>query len=123
MENVEKQVRIIKADDRQIVYGVVLEPDTIDAHEDTISADEIEKTAHGFLLSSGVVGDSHRGLADARVAESYIAPVDFELGGQLIKKGSWVMAIKVHSEPLWKSIRDGDYTGLSIGAYGRREPI
>ncbi|MGG0813947.1 XkdF-like putative serine protease domain-containing protein [Paenibacillus alvei] len=49
-EPLQKDIRITKADKaRQIVYGVVYEPDVEDAHEDTMTADEIEKAAHGFM--------------------------------------------------------------------------
>ncbi len=44
-----------EADAQKLVYGIVYEPDTVDAHEDFMTAAEIEKVAHGFLkgYSSG----------------------------------------------------------------------
>lgn len=127
-EAVETEV-VFKAADKpkQILYCVALEPDSEDLQEDVIDAGEIEKTAHDYLLNSRVVGNSHlkntRGTiipVDAGVVESFIAPVDYEVGGETIKKGSWVMAIKVYDTELWKSVEAGDITGISIGGVGER---
>lgn len=120
---------IIKAKDapKQILYCVVMEPGTVDLQDDVTDASEIEKAAHQYLLDSRVVGDSHRKNgrgtiieADAGVVESFIAPVDFEVGTERILKGSWIIAIKVNDSELWKSVEDGDITGVSIGGVGER---
>jgi Putative phage serine protease XkdF len=129
--DVNKQL-VFKAKDapKQILYCVVLEPGTEDLQGDVTSADEIEKAAHHYLLESRVVGDSHlkngRGNlieANAGVVESFVAPVDFEVGGERILKGSWVIAIKVNDEELWKAVEDGEITGVSIGGFGERVSI
>ena len=119
----EFEVKFASMDeDLQIVYGIALEPDETDAHGDTITQAEIEKAAHGYALTPMVVGEGHIKKAKATPVETYIAPVDFELGGQSVKKGSWVMAIKVHSKKLWKGVKDGSFTGLSIGAFVKKRP-
>lgn len=114
---------------RQLVYGVVLEPDSEDTQGDVITADEIEKAAHTFLLDSRIVGDSHRKnqadtiiQADAGVVESFISPVDFQMDGETIRKGSWVVAVKVHDPEMWAAIQKGEYGGFSIGGFGERVP-
>jgi hypothetical protein len=123
---------LFKAKDapKQILYCVVLEPETVDLQKDVTSADEIEKAAHQYLLDSRVVGDSHlkneRGTlieANAGVVESFIAPVDFEVGGERILKGSWVIAIKVNDSELWQAVETGDITGVSIGGFGERVQV
>lgn len=120
----EVNSNIMKAEhEKQLVYGVVLEPEQVDAQGDMISKKEIEKTAHFFLLNSQVVGDSHRKEASAKIAESYIAPVDFELNGQLVKQGSWVLVTKVLDDKLWKDIKSGKYNSYSVGGYGKREEV
>jgi len=111
------------ADAQQIIYCVVLEPDTEDLQGDVISAQEIEKVAHEYAIESRVVGDSHSTVADASVVETFIAPADFPAGdGSVIKKGSWVMAIKIHDKSLWYAVQAGEYDGLSIGGFGERIP-
>jgi uracil-DNA glycosylase family 4 len=113
---------IIKADnEKQIVEGIVLEPDTLDTQGDTITADEIEKAAHRFLVKSRVVGDSHKKVAGAEVVESYIVPDDIQLGNQKVKKGSWVIGVHVTDDKLWDAIKNGEYTGFSVGGFAIRE--
>jgi hypothetical protein len=109
--------------ERQLVYGIVLQPGVIDKQNDMISEDEIEKAAHKYALTPMVVGKSHKKQAKAKPVETYIAPVDFELGGQKVLKGSWVMAVKVMDTELWSMVKSGEFTGFSIGAYGRKRKV
>jgi uracil-DNA glycosylase family 4 len=118
----EYYAKIVKQDgDQQIVTGVVLEPYTIDAHGDTISPDEIEKSAHFFLENSRTVGDSHQKVAPAEVCESYIAPADFVTNGQKVMQGSWVISVKILDINTWLKVKNGYYTGFSVGGFGIRE--
>ena len=112
---------ISKQDEQQLIYGVVLEPEQVDAQGDIISADEIEKTAHLYLKRSRIVGDRHIKKAEASVVESYIAPTDFTLNDELVIKGSWVLVTKIEDEQLWQEVKQGSYNAFSIGAYGKRE--
>lgn len=117
----EKQVRLItKADDpKKLVYGVVYEPDVEDTHGDIMTADEIEKAVHGFMsnlaIAKGAVMDTQHdfdpGVGD--VVECYVAPVDFEMGEETIKKGSWVLVTKANDD-IWNKIQDGEVTGYSM---------
>lgn len=120
MQPIQKQVSLLKGSKR-LVYGVVSEPETADLQDDVLSVDEIEKAAHEYLRAFRVVGDQHETLADAEVVESFIAPVDYAAeDGTEIKKGSWVIGVKVHSEALWADIQKGAYTGFSIGGQAER---
>lgn len=120
-ERVE-QSKILKADkDKRLVYGVVLEPETEDAHGDVISNEEIERAAHFYMLNSQTVGDSHLKEAPAKVVQSYVTPVDFTLNNQFVKKGSWVLVTKILDENLWQDILNGEYTGYSVGGFAIRE--
>lgn len=108
--------------EKQVVYGIVLEPDMVDKQGDIISKEEIEKAAWKYALTPMVIGSGHKKQAKAKPVETYLAPVDFELGGQTVKKGSWVLAVKVMDTELWQLVKDGDFMGFSIGAMGRRSP-
>lgn len=113
---------IFKTDeDKQIVYGVVLEPHTVDLQGDVLSIDEIEQAAYAYLVKSRVVGDSHSRKAEAEVVESYLAPADIELGGQLITKGTWVMGVRILNREMWAQVVKGDFNGFSIGGTGERK--
>ncbi|MGN7858656.1 XkdF-like putative serine protease domain-containing protein [Bacillus sp. 22483] len=112
----EKEIKVIaKADDAQrLVYGIVYEPHVEDAHGDYMTPAEIEKAAHGFLKDAREIDKQHdfqSGVGE--VVESYIAPSDFEMGGELIQKGSWVLVTKA-SEDIWNQIQKGEITGYSM---------
>lgn len=114
--NVTTQVEyIVKEDEsQQIVYGIVYEPDVEDAHGDFMTAAEIEKAAHIFMKEYQNIDKQHDFESEVgKVIESYIAPADFEIGGQQVTKGSWVMAVKVEDE-MWGLIQKGEFTGFSL---------
>jgi hypothetical protein len=123
-----KIVPILKADKyKQVVYCVVLSPEETDLQDDFMTADEIEKAAHEYLIDSRIVGSSHSRPIDGVPVESYIAPQDFEiigqLGPQLVKKGAWVIALYVRDPKEWQKVLDGEYTGVSVGGWGQRTAV
>lgn len=125
---IERTIPIFKADKtKQIVYGVVLEPDTVDAQEDVMLAEDIEEAAHKYLAESRTVGSRHAKPIKAVPVESYIAPVDFhgegQYGNQIVKKGSWVLGVKVLDAREWAKVESGEYTGFSVGGVGEREQL
>ncbi|WP_144470976.1 XkdF-like putative serine protease domain-containing protein [Bacillus pumilus] len=112
----QKEIKVIaKADDAQrLVYGIVYEPNVADAHGDYMTPAEIEKAAHGFLKDAREIDKQHDfegGVGE--VVESYIAPSDFEMGDEVIKKGSWVLVTKA-SDEIWEQIQKGEITGYSM---------
>lgn len=112
----QKEIKVIaKADDAQrLVYGIVYEPHVEDAHGDYMTPAEIEKAAHGFLKDAREIDKQHDfqgGVGE--VVESYIAPSDFEMGDEMIKKGSWVLVTKA-SDEIWEQIQKGEITGYSM---------
>lgn len=110
---------------KQIVYGVVLAPDEIDEQSDYMRAEDIEASAHDYLRKSRTVGRRHSGTVDADVVESYIAPQDLTFaegphGPQMVKKGSWVLGVKVHDPAEWDKVQNGEYQAFSVGGFGVR---
>jgi len=122
--NEKIKASILKADnEKQFVLGVVLEPMEVDQQEDIMIPADIEETAHDYLINHRVVGFRHKDEEDAVVAESYIAPVDFELNGELVKKGSWLLGIKIYNPDTWQMVKDGEINGFSVGGFGVREEL
>ncbi|WP_345805685.1 XkdF-like putative serine protease domain-containing protein [Bacillus subtilis] len=125
----QKEVKVLtkEADEQKLVYGIVYEPDTVDAHGDFMTAAEIEKAAHGFLKDAREIDKQHdfQGGVGA-VVESYVAPADFEMNGETIKKGSWVLVTKA-SEEIWEEIKKGEITGYSMAGVAdiakQEEPV
>lgn len=119
-------VKIIAKDGEamdQLVYGVVLEPDSVDGDDDVMTAADVEWTAHHFLAVQGVTGYRHRDFADATVVESYVAPCDFQMGAQLVRQGSWVLVTRVNDPDIWRQIVAGEITGYSVGGFGELIPL
>jgi hypothetical protein len=116
------RVPIMKSD-RQIVYGIVSEPGVIDLQGDRLSESEIRKACHSFMQTSQQINKEHEGPAKADIIESYIAPTDFSCNGQKVRKGSWVLGVKVHDPGIWQAIKKGEITGFSIAGQGERTPF
>lgn len=122
-QEIKKQIEFIsKNAAKQIVYGVVYEPDVEDADGDWASAEDIEKACHKFMAYYQNISLMHKMLVNDRVkiVENYIAPVDFELGDETVIKGSWVQGLQCDDE-VWKKIESGEITGLSLGGYVMRD--
>lgn len=122
---IEKNVKILvnKEDAKQLVYGVVYEPNVPDAHNDMMDAEEIEKAAHRFLADYRNIDKQHDFQSGyGEVVESYIAPQDFEIGGEVIKKGSWVLVTKANDET-WEAIKRGEITGYSMAGIAEVEEV
>jgi site-specific DNA-adenine methylase len=123
----DKASRLLKGidpSDERFVLGIVLEPEVVDAQDDIYSADEIRQAAYRFMEEFGGLGLMHRLAVNdqVKVLESYIAPVDFEIAGVPVKKGTWLLGVRVLSDELWEQVKDGKLTGFSIGGSARRVP-
>lgn len=128
LKGVDEEIAIAKADDdKRVVLGVVLEPEFVDAQNDIMSAEDIEKTAYGFLENSRKIKFRHKNaIKNAKVVESYIAPqnlrFDGQNGKQIVKEGSWVLGVRVDDDELWNAIKKKEINAFSVGGMGRRTP-
>lgn len=112
--------------EERMVYGVVLEPEAVDAHGEVIDKATIKRAAHLYMEFYQQKGFQHgksgrypqfpKGL---RIMESYIAPVNMTVNGKRVRAGSWVMAMRVDHDGLWEDIKTGRVTGFSIGGIAR----
>jgi broad specificity phosphatase PhoE/8-oxo-dGTP pyrophosphatase MutT (NUDIX family) len=122
----DTDVQVLKVDDeKRIVYGIVLEPDVEDSQGDVVSKEDVELAAHRFLYQSAPIGIQHGAMApdSVRPVESYIAPADFELGGQVVKAGTWVLATHVPDEQLWQAVKKDGFGSYSVAGSGKRGPL
>lgn len=133
-----------KNEDQRLMTGPVLIPDNIDLQDDIISSPEILKAAHGYMVKlafkddpeflkalgfgvvdkAGETGFQHMDFSrKMAVVETYIAPVDFEMNGRTITKGTWVMTMKVFDDEVWALVKTGKITGFSIGGRAKSRPV
>lgn len=121
----KKITKIFKTDEERYVLGVVLEPETKDSQGDIYSHAEVRKAAHIFMETAGALGKQHSEnvTGKLKILESYIAPVDFTVeDDETVKKGTWLMGIRVVDDDLWTDVKKGEFTGFSIGGDAYRNP-
>lgn len=141
------KVALAKADEQRYVLCVVLEPQegatTDDSQGDTYTADEIEKAQQWYAENSdGGTRVMHGKPADAarvglrpeiandpnatRVLENYIVRCDdptTTINGQVIRRGTWMIALRIVDDELWAKVKSGEITGVSIGGSAVRTPV
>ncbi len=113
--------RIVKADaDSHYVTGIVYEPMEEDSHGNFMTEEEITKAAYWFAKNGDKVDLQHsfEPLDGAVVVENWIAKADFEIDGEAVKKGTWLMTVEVADESTWEDIEKGNITGFSMGGLG-----
>lgn len=113
--------RIVKADaDNHFVTGIVYEPMEEDTDGNFMTAEEITKAAYWFIKNGNGVDLRHsfESLENAAVVESWIAKADFEIEGETVKKGTWLLTAEITDEAVWESIQKGEITGFSMGGMG-----
>jgi hypothetical protein len=130
------KAELLKADDdeeERFVLGIVLEPNdgddgaplAPDTQGDIYSREDVRRAAHGFMEKYRGLGLEHKDrLLDTQavILESYLAPGDFEVGGQKVREGSWLLGERIIDDRLWKRIKDGDLKAYSIGGNAIRTP-
>jgi len=117
------------SEEDQVIYYLVSEPDTIDAHGHQISSEAIEKALWGYMASpKREVKLEHSKPITGRavVVEGYVAPADLETfhgqkpSGGTIKAGSSIAAIYYEDKALWERLSKEDH-GISWGGEARKE--
>lgn len=117
-------IKNVDPGDERFVLGIVLEPEVVDAQGDIYSAEEIRRAAHLFMEEFGGLGLMHSMPVngDVKILESYVSPVDFTLGDTTVRKGTWLLAVRILSDALWELVKVGWLTGFSIGGSARHAP-
>lgn len=103
---------------------LVLAPDEVDLHGDIYDADEVRKACHNFNTYCRKANLLH--LFDTEsfsIVESYTAPVDMQMGETIIKAGSWLSVLQFSDDDIWEEVKNGNYTGVSIGAKADAENL
>ncbi len=122
----EKTVKLLPIEkaneEKQIVFGIVLEPDSVDAQGDTIDQETIAVASHLWLARFQNRGLMHEKMINSKVEiyESYLAPTNLTFNGARVKKGSWLLMLHVLDKDLWGDIKSGKLTGFSMGGFARR---
>lgn len=126
----QKKIDVVKSvnEEERLALFVAMEPDEFDAHGDTTSVQEVAKACHNFNEHCMRANLFHLvETEDAIIRESYIAPVEMQIGERNIKKGTWLQSWffpeTETGDVLWQMVKDGEITGISIGARATVEEI
>ena len=114
----------LEKEEERYVLGVVLEPEEEDAQGDIYSAEEVRQTAHKFMDEYRNIGYMHDKMVNNKVAilESFLSPEGFSINEKSVKKGTWLLGLRIKDDSLWDQIKSGEITGLSIGGSAIRTP-
>lgn len=115
-------IPISKADVRkQIVYGEIYIPNSIDAQNDMMTREGIEKMAHNYLrlrtLGQSIDENHNNFPAGAYPVESFIVrkgDPDFT------NEGAWILGVKITDPVLWKKVVKGTIAGFSLEGKARK---
>lgn len=111
---------ISKKEDEHKICGIIYIPnDKPDTDGDVVTdALEIEKASDYFMEKSRKfkLGHKFEFTKQITILQNVIAPVDFRFSknGHLVKAGTWYMVLRINSPSVWKKIKSGEYTGLSM---------
>lgn len=108
--------------------GAPLKPDTQD---DIYSEEDVRKACHAWMEFHGAMDLNHSwkslGKERVRTLECYLAPVAFSIGegdaAYKIVKGTWMLAIRVIDDELWKGVKSGQLGAYSIGGTAVRTEV
>lgn len=138
--NVPIYIKKDSHDEERMIFGIVLEPNDgskrgvpldPDAHGDIYSQDDVKKAAYSFMEDddAGNRGYMHQFFMndDFTLLENYVTKgkteIDTEDGPIKLRKGTWVIGVRVNSDNVWSMIKDKEITGFSIGGTADVEEI
>lgn len=113
--------RILKSDTNvHCVTGIVYEPMTEDSQGNYMTAEEIEKAQRWFTKNANSIDLQHNfeKMESAAVVENWIAKADFEINGETVKEGTWLMTVEISDPGIFEAIEKGEITGFSMGGSG-----
>lgn len=110
-------------DERMMAFGIVYAPNQPDAHGDTADAQTIRRAAYEFMREgrhANVDAEHSFSREQAYVAESWIT----RSGDTLFPdepEGAWAVGIQVGDPDLWRQLKNGDLTGISLAGTARAD--
>ncbi len=123
----ETEVLVFKAnEERREITAPVLLPGVVDLHGDIYSEEEVMKACRNFnefCKKSNLQHQKQMNDSDIKFIESYVTPADMTVKGFKYPKGTWMSTAKINSDVIWKSVKDGYFTGFSIGCRVKSEKV
>lgn len=91
-------------EERRYVRAVILQPN------DEMSEEDIRAESYHWMESP------RRGNGSVCIIESMIAPLDMLINKKNVKRGSWIMTLKIVDDEIWKDFQRGEFkiSGRSV---------
>jgi hypothetical protein len=126
----ESRGEVTKMDDeKRIVYGYASviskngEP-IVDRQGDIITAEELEKAASEFMLSSRIGKTMHSGEPTTTIIHSFPMTDEIKKAYQIESPyEAWLIAVKVHDDQTWDMVKRGELKDFSIGGKANRREL
>ena len=128
--------------DEHVVKMIILEAEVADNQTHVVSEEEIrnamyhwmenyrklevmhrDKAGNLFQLEEGILSPEDEAWRQDwegtfSILECFQAPTDYFEDDQLVRKGSWILTLRVNYENIWQKIKNKELTGASIGGHG-----
>lgn len=129
-ENFNINCNIHKVDEEQKIifaWASVIEKNgepIVDRQGDVISEPDLENAVYDYVINSRRGGEMHVRKDAGTLVESIVFTKEKQnlLGIDLGMVG-WFVGIKINDDNVWKRVKDGTYSMLSIGGKGMRSKI
>lgn len=121
-ELISASYRISKVGDERLVTGQVYAPDTLDSHGHFMSASDLKKVAHQFMLDgmqTQIDVQHDNKPVQASIVESFIA----RAGDPDFEEGSWVATVKIDDLAVWEAVKKGEINGYSFEILTYRDDV
>jgi len=107
------------------LYGACMVPNLIDRSQfrDYYDEDDVRQAARNYLVKSRAAGFKHRAIFendDVQLTQSFIAPMDMQIGKNNIPKGSWVTEFRLIHPEVIRMAKAGELAAFSIGGPSRK---
>lgn len=142
-KRIEGFAPLIKIDeDEHVVKMIVLEPEVVDNYGHLVSGEEIRNAMFMWMEHYRNCEVMHRDRAgnlfpleerilhpddevwkqgwneEFAILECYQAPMDYFEEDQVVRKGSWILTLRIKNDEIWQKIKNKELTGASIGGHG-----
>lgn len=111
-------------DERMVAYGIVYAPDQVDSHGDEADAITIRRAAYDFMRNAR--------LQNIDTEHSFKSEAAFVAESWLVRKGdplfpdepedAWAVGIQIGDPDLWRQLKSGELTGISLAGFAQSEP-
>ena len=125
IEKADFEFKITKVDqEKQMVGGIVYEPEAVDTQGEYTDAKEIESAQEAFMQryseDTRRIKVQHMGQTyHFPIIESFIPEKETQKGTDKIPAGAWWIMVKVTAPYIWDEIKAGRLTGFSMGGRAR----